>query len=247
MNNYQNLTLAVLLVPLLVIGLSAIPAQATERAPQETLAVSKAHALSPAQLTAIRSIGRNVLAAKKSGTEDGADVAQLISLRASLDQLIAADLDLGNRMPITVQGQENGEQSKMRKRIADLREAARADARAVAVQLRHRGELKAARAHATPAKDTRSAGLPIGVQRAYLFERWAQKLDAALAEDNADRLGQLRVLREQLRVTRGSLSDAPITHSTPTLQAMPAGFVPPKLPNQAPNQVSTQSDGAANP
>lgn len=226
MNHHQNPTRAALLA---LLSLSAISAHAAERAPQApTAAASEARALSPAQLTAIRGIGRNVLAAKKSGSEDSADAAQLAGLRASLDALIAADLDPKSRAPITVQGQESGEQRKTREKVMSLREATRTDARAVAAQLRTRGELKAAHARSTPEEETRSAGLPIGAQRARQFERWAQKLDAALADDNADHATELRALREQLRATHGSLSDAPITHGTPTLQAMPAGFVPPK-------------------
>ena len=214
---------------LALLSLSANFAQAAERALQAPpVAASEARALTPAQLTAIRGASRNVLSAKKSGSEDGADAAQLASLRASLDALAAADHDPQNRAPITVQGQENSEQRKSRERLASLRESTRADARALAAQLRGRGELKAAQARSQPEQDTRSAGLPIGEQRARLFERWAHKLDAALAEGNEDRAGQLRELRDQLRATKGTLSDAPVTHGTPTLQAMPAGFVPPK-------------------
>lgn len=187
-------------------------------------------ALNPAQINAIRAVGRGVLAAKRSGTEDGTDTAQLASLRASLDQLIAADLDPKNQGPISVQGQETGEQSRLREKITNRRETARSDARALAAQLRSHSDLKAARARTTPEEDTRSAGLPIGDQRAQLFARWSQKLDAALADDNPDRVEQLRTLREQLRPTRGGLVEAPLTHGTPTLQAMPADYVPPKNP-----------------
>ncbi len=225
MSNHQKYTLAALLTSL---GLG-LPVHAADRTAQASAATAiDARALTPAQLAAIRGISRSVLAAKKSSAEDGADAAQLTRLRGSLDQLIAADLDPKNRAPITVQGQESGEQRKTRERVASLRDSARSDARAAAAQLRQRSEIKAAKARGTPEEDTRSAGLPIGAQRARLFERWAQKLDLALTDDNADRTTELRVLREQLRVTHGSLSDAPITHGTPTLQAMPAGFVPPK-------------------
>lgn len=228
MKHHPRPTLATLLA---LVSLSVLPAQAAERMPQAPTAVASeaaAHTLSPAQLTAIRGIGRNVLAAKKSGTEDSADVAQLASLRAVLDALIAADFDPKNRTPITVQGQESGEQRKTREKVASLRETARSDARAMAAQLRSRSEIKAAHARSAPEADTRSAGLPIGEQRARLFERWAQKLDAALAEGNEDRVGQLRELRDQLHATQGGVNEAPLAHRTPTLQAMPAGFVPPK-------------------
>jgi len=233
MNKHQKYTLASLLASLSL----ALPAHAAERTAQASaVAASEARALTPAQLCAIRGISRNVLAAKKSGAEDSADAAQLASLRASLDQLIAADLDPKNRAPITVQGHESGEQRKMREKVASLRESARADARALAAQLRQRGELKAAHARSTPEADTHSAGLPIGEQRTRLFERWAQKLDAALAEGNEDRAGQLRELRYQLRATKGSVNEAPLAHGTPTLQAMPAGYVQPKNDSAAKQQ-----------
>lgn len=218
----------------------ASTAQAADRplpsAMQGSTAASQAAArvLSPAQIQLIRTVGRHVLAAKKSGAEDGDDAAQLSSLRASLDRLIAADLDPKNRAPITVQGHENDEQRSRRETVAGLREAARADARALAAQLRGRSELKASRMQGrrdgVDASDgeTRSAGLPVGEQRAKLFERWSHRLDAALADDNPDRTTQLRELRDQLRPTKGRLSEAPMAHGTPTLQAMPAGYVPPK-------------------
>ncbi len=239
MNKQQTHILAALLASLSLVP----PVHAAERAGQTSAAAaSEARTLTPAQLTAIRGISRNVLTAKKSGAQDGSDAAQLANLRASLDQLIAADLDPSNRDLITVQGQDSGEQPKTREKTASLRDVARAGARAVAEQLRQRGELKAARARGMPEEDTHSAGLPIGEQRARLFERWAQQLDAAQAEGNVDRTTELHALREQLRATHGSLRDAPATHGTPTLQAMPAGFVPPK--NNGDNSTSTSGAAA---
>lgn len=225
MNCHQVRTLAALLT---VIGLFAITTQAAERTSPAPVS-REPSALSPAQLSAIRGVSRNVLAAKKSGIEDGADADQLARLRSTVDQLIAADVDPRNRTPITVQGKESDEQRDVRDRVSRLRDTSRADARAVAAQLRQRGEVKAAHARRMSEDDTRSAGLPVGAQRARLFERWAQKLDAALADDNADRTTELRALREQLGATHGSLSDAPITHGTPTLQAMPADYAPTKI------------------
>lgn len=192
------------------------------------ISLTAARGLSPEQISAIRKVGRNVLAAKKSGEEDSADAAQLSSLRTSLDALITADLAPKNRAPITLEGPESIEQRKSLEKLAHLRDSTRNDARALAAQLRNRSEIKAAQARGTPEADTRSAGLPIGEQRARLFERWASKLDAALSEGNKDRIGQLRELRDQLRATKGSLSETPVTHGTPTLQAMPAGYVPSK-------------------
>jgi hypothetical protein len=183
--------------------------------------------LSPAQLNGIRCISRNVLAAKHSGTEEGSDAAQLASLRASLDQLIAADLDAGNRASITLQGQESAEQRRTIDRVTRLRDTARADARAMAAQLRERSEIQTARVRVAPEDQTRSNGLPIGEQRARMFERWANKLDAALSDGNPERAEQLQTLREQLSASQGRLSEAPLNRDTPTLQAVPAGFVPP--------------------
>jgi hypothetical protein len=225
MNNNQNFALTALAL----LSLSGVSTQAAERTSQAPDVVTiEARALSPSQLAAVRGISRNVLAAKKSGSDDGADAAQLVSLRASLDQLIAVDLDPKNRAPITVQGQESGEQGRTREKVANLREVARSNAVAMASQLRRRGELNAANLRSQPEQNTRSAGMPIGEQRVRLFERWAQKLDAALANDGASRAAELHALREQLRPTRGGLSKVPVTHGTPTLQAMPAGFVPPR-------------------
>ncbi len=198
-------------------GLAALLAVAALPARADAPRIEPAAHLSPERLAAIRGIGRNVLAAKKSGVEDDADAAQLARLRASLDALIAADLDPKNRTPITVQGQETGEQRKGRERVVALRESTRADARTLATQLR-----------GTPEADTRSAGLPIGAQRARLFDRWAQELDTALAEGNEERAGQLRELRNRLRATKGSVNPAPLVHGTPTLQAMPAGYLSPR-------------------
>ncbi len=224
-----SLRLNLLALVALVIATSAHAERPTTQGDDE----AALRALSPAQINAIRAVSRNVLAAKKSGAEDSADAGQLVRLRASLDRLIAADLDPKNRMPITVQGEERAEQRQSRLAIADLREAARTDARALAGQMRQHGGLMAARAQANPAADTTSAGFPVGEQRARLFERWAQKLDTALADGNLDRAAQLRELRDQLQLapgqaTKGGLTDAPLAHGTPTLQAMPAGFVPPE-------------------
>ncbi|MDP2880068.1 MAG: hypothetical protein Q8N89_00620 [Azonexus sp.] len=221
---HLNLFAALALLATAADAAEPVTPQSTAKAAGETAA----RALSPAQTNAIRAIGRGVLAAKKSEADDPADAEQLARLRSTLDQLIATDLDPKNRGAISVQGHETSEQRSLREKITSRREAERSDARALAAQLRSQGDLKAARARTAPEEDTRSAGLPIGEQRAQLFARWSQKLDTALADDNLDRPGQLRALREQLRPTRGGLVEAPLTHGTPTLQAMPAGFALPK-------------------
>ena len=223
MTNRISTTLAALLA---ASSLSMPPARSAERSPRATAAAADETAprgLNPAQLTAIRAVGRNVLAAKTSGAEDAADVERLARLRSALDALIAADLDPNNRTPITVQGQESGEQRRSRERVAASRENAQTDARALSAQLHSRSELEAARAQAAPGEGARSAGLPIGAQRARLFQHWSAELDAALAKNDADRVASLRELRDRLRASGGRVNETPATPGTPTLQAMPAG------------------------
>src|SRR5258707_702313 len=143
MKTFQHHALTVLMA---LVGLSSVAAQAAERMPQVAAAAgttANIRGLSPAQLSAIRSIGRNVLTAKKTGGRDSEDVAQLASLRASVNALIAADIQ---PVPITVAGEESRDQRSQRDKVARLREAARGDARALVAQLRSRSELKAARA-----------------------------------------------------------------------------------------------------
>ena len=178
----------------LLAATSVAHAQAPE--PQPTAdAAAVAHGLAPAQLTVIRAIGRNVLAAKKSAVEDPADAEQLTKLRAAVESLIAVELDPKNRAPITLQGTESASQSPAHAAAATRRDTARTDARALAGQMRQRGELMASRAQSGGETETKSAGLPVGGQRAQLFERMAQKLDAALAANNPERVVQLHALR----------------------------------------------------
>ncbi len=199
---------------------------ATSKAPVS--ATKEVHALNPVQIAAIRGISRNVLAAKKSGAENGDDAAQLASLRSSVDALIAADLDAARDTPITVQGQESNEQRKVREKVVSLRQAARTEASGLVTQLRQRSERKKAVSQDSPEADAHSAGLPVGEQRARMFEQWAQKLDAALADGNDRRTVQLRELREQLQAKQSGVVEAPYPRGTPTLQAMPADYVPAK-------------------
>lgn len=222
MNHHHHQIWAALLA---LLSLSTISAQAAERTVgQAPTATNEVRALSPAQITAIRGISRNVLAAKKSGGQDSEDVAQLSRLRASVDALIAADIQ---PVSITVAGEESSDQRSTRDKIVRLREVAGGEAHALVAQLRSRSELKAARARGRAEESTHSAGLPIDEQRARLFERWANKLDSAINADGGDRLMKLNELRQQLQATLGRVTEAPLTHGTPTMQAMPAGFVPP--------------------
>jgi hypothetical protein len=222
MTNRISTTLAALLA---AASLSTPPARAAERSPSAVVDETALRSLNPAQLAAIRAVGRNVLAAKASGVENASDVdvGQLARLRSTLDALIGAELDPNNRTPITLQGQESGEQRASRERVAALHESARADARALSAQLRSRSERETAGAQAASGEGARSAGLPIGAQRARLFQHWSAELDAALAEDGAGRIAHLQELRDRLRAARSGVSQTAAAPATPTLQAMPAG------------------------
>lgn len=218
--------LAAALVLMAPAALAAAPGLAKALADDAPNAAAPVRGLAPAQIAAIRAIGRNVLAAKKSAVEDPADAEQLGKLRATVDTLIATELDSNIRVPITAQGQASASQGQAHAAAVELRETARADARAdaraLAGQMRQRGELMASRAQSGGEAETKSAGLPVSSLRAQLFERMAQKLDTALAVNNPDRVAQLYALRDQLQAGPGRLADAPLTHGTPTLQAMPS-------------------------
>ncbi|MHB1215314.1 MAG: hypothetical protein ACYCY9_10035 [Thiobacillus sp.] len=177
--------------------------------------------LAPAQLAAIRTIGRNVLAAKKSAVDDPADAEQLGRLRAAVNALVAAELDVDSRATITVLNGETPALPLARRLAVERRDTARTDARALAAQLHQQGEVLASRAHAGVDSGTTSAGLPVAGQRAQLFERLANKLDAALADGEPERLARLTELHDQLDTKQGRLLDAPPI-DTPTLQAMPS-------------------------
>lgn len=177
--------------------------------------------LAPAQLAAIRAIGRNVLAAKKSAADDPADAEQLGRLRAAVNALAAAELETDKSAVITPQGGASPAHPTARPLAADRRDAARADARARAEQVRRHGDLLASRALAGVDSGTTSAGLPVAGQRAQFFERLAQKLDAALAGSAPDRMARLIELQSQLAPGNARLHEAPPL-ATPTLQAMPS-------------------------
>lgn len=182
--------------------------------------------LAPAQLAAIRAIGRNVLAAKKSAVDDPADAEQLGRLRAAVNALVAAELDADSRAVITLQNGEAPARIQARALAAERRAAARTDARALAGQLREHSGILASRAQAGAESGTTSAGLPVAGQRAQLFERLADKLDAALADGAPDRMARLTELRAQLDTRKGRLLEAP-SPGTPTLQAMPSASITP--------------------
>jgi hypothetical protein len=192
-----------------------------------------AQVLAPDQLDAIRSISRSVLAAKKSGTDNPADGVQLAGLRAVLDQLLAAEFDPNNQSPITAKSSQGPTAIGAKAPVNASRAQAQSQALVVLEQLRQRAagapisqstSVFAVRSDST---EVTSGGLPVGEQRSRAFERWATKLEAAIAPDNPNRGVQLWQLREQLKPSK-QLPDAPVARRTPSLQAMPAGFVSPK-------------------
>lgn len=186
-------------------------------------------ALAPAQINAIRIASRSVLAAKKGAPDDPTDAEHLALLRASVDRLIAADLAPG--YPITLEGQESVDQRKSRLSTADRQETSHRGAQALAVQLRGRADVINAQGSSADTGATASGGLPIGAQRARIYERLAQKLDTAIADGQTDRIGQLMDLKRQLQSTQGTVSSTALDRGTPTIQAMPASYVAPAAPN----------------
>jgi hypothetical protein len=206
------------------------------RPSEEAATEPSARGLRSSELMAIRRISQHVLAAKKSGVEDGDDAAQLAALRAGVDQLIAAEVEAEDQSHITNQVKDAELPSGRKEKAISLRNTARSNLRAVTEQLRNRNAQRVALARRGAQDDKFSGGLPIGAQRARLFERLTQKLDAALADGSATRQGQLLALRDQLHGAQDSVGDAPLTHDTPTLQAMPWDFVPPKNSDTAKEQ-----------
>lgn len=183
------------------------------------------------QVEVIRGISRNVLGAKQSGRSDpavAADAAQLEQLRVTVDTLIAHDIDPGDQPQIAVEGTESGPQRQTREENRARHTAERSQARNFAAKIKGRKAQMASRAQAAADESTGPMKRAMAAQRIDNFEKWGSKLEAAAAEDNPNRVAQLRELQKQLRATRGELTDAPLAHGTPTLQAMPAGFVPPK-------------------
>jgi hypothetical protein len=187
----------------------------------------EARPLSTDQLSSIRVISRNILAAKKSGIDDSADVEQLKNFRTTLDKLIAAELDPKNRLPIALRGQDNGERRRRHDEAETLRKAARSDANKLTASMRQHSQRKMLQTREQEGDQTASSGLPVGEQRAMLFERWVQKLETALSDNTGDRAGQLLALQKQLGSTFGKVNAIPTARSTPTLQAMPSISIAP--------------------
>lgn len=189
------------------------------------------HALSPTQISVIRMVGRNILAAKKSGQEDGSDKAQLDNLKNTVDQLISVQINSQSVItPVSEQAaqtQDRQQTSKLNKRDSEARDTAFTHAKDFSKKLRQQNESRMALTAQSPELEAHSAGLPVGTQRAAMFQKWADKLDDALAQDDHTRMTKLIGLRMQLQSVDGQVSEAPYNRGTPTLQAMPSGYTKP--------------------
>ena len=149
------------------------------------------HALAPEKLAAIRLIGRNVLLAKKNGSDEPANKEQLLQLRATVDKLIAAEapslpssgISLANKAPPQSVSQQDIDKA--------TRKAARTHAWEVAAILRQEAGQLHSKTKAPAKHEEFSAGFPIGEQHGRLFERWANKLEATLDDNNTNRIAQL--------------------------------------------------------
>jgi len=183
--------------------------------------------LSPVQMNVIRSVGRHILTAKRHSQDGLADNEQLAILREGIDRLISAEGSLSAQSVITSQVHGNNEQLTTRTQNKLSRDMALNQAKQLSQQLRSHHQLAKTMLEEQPtAEKTLSAGLPIGKQRAEMFEKWADKLDAALADDEGERLTKLQMLKAQIQSADANKLIAPIEHGAPTLQAMPSDFVP---------------------
>lgn len=197
-----------------------------------------ARSLPPEKLDAIRAIGRNLLQAKKNAQDNPADAESLAQLRTVVDKLIAVENLSSNSVSISVEGTASTAQTAESASLAQERAATRAAALEMVGQLRrHTGAVSQQAQSAAVVSGSSSAGFPVGEQRGRLFERLADKLEGALAADNAGRMAQLQALRDQIQTTHSGVIETPLTHGTPTIQAMPWNPAPPaSAQKQAPDK-----------
>lgn len=206
---------------LLCLLLAAVTAHADPRTTVDAEEDTLNHPLSPEKLDAIRLIGRHVLQAKNRDTQEPIDKGPLNQLRASLDNLIAAEASSSpsaSHLSRQALNTPRSQPSLTASPAVTLRKNQAWDEvgnlRQQAGQLRRRNN--------KPAKtEIYVAGLPIGEQQGRLYDQWADKLETILSDDNADRVTQLRALRDRLKPQKRSISDTASMHDTPTLQAMP--------------------------
>lgn len=177
--------------------------------------------IAPAKLEIIRGIGRNILLAKKPLTESSVDTDQVGQLRAAVDKLIALQPPLAGTVAIRLQGQGGTPSTAQPQDNGGALASARTEALELAGRIHPRGNAAPSQSQGLGRAERYSAGLPVGSQRAKLFERWAGQLDAALAEDGVGRTARLLALRDRLQAHTSQVADAAPRPGTPTLQAMP--------------------------
>lgn len=179
------------------------------------------HALPTQKLDAIRLIGRNVLLAKRSWEDEAVDKAQVAQLRSTVDQLIATETQTFQTNSIELEKKGTAVSSIHQASDETKRKAARNHAWTMVAKLREGGSLLHSKTKAPAKIEVYSGGLPVGQQRGRLFEKWADKLEATLDDNNPQRLAQLKDLRERLKPEKHGIVEAPLIHETPTFQAIP--------------------------
>lgn len=190
--------------------------------------------ISPVQLSVIRGISRNVLAAKKNRTANNEDVVQLAELRTELDALIAAELEAEDHKTTPVEPnsgasvrRENMDASAQGP-IPPRMAAMHAAGRDLASKLNRRAKRKNQFHLSRPDSDLTGNekllnGFPLTEQRTHLFDRWGKSLDAALAAEDADRVVQLQNLRNSLNAVKEAAYMATPIDDTPTFRTMRRG------------------------
>lgn len=184
--------------------------------PQSTAPSLQTAPLSPAQLNAIRAVGRNVLAAKRQEDKPDTDQVQLEQMRSTVNELLEAEMLQAST--VQVMGQQSL-QAASEPAGKNRRDQARTHATDLVKTLKNR---------AKTAKQT-SAKQDVGqermnAQRNRLFLRWAEQLEAALNDPSETRIQKLNQLREAIDRRHGGIEDTRGRGKTPTLQAMPAPF-----------------------
>jgi len=173
------------------------------------------------KLDAIRSIGHNILLAKKSAKKDPSDNEQLLQIRATVDSLIAAETSASKIMVQQVSNKTAGIPDNQQAAIEARRNAAQTAAWDVVSKLRQDAGQLQRTSKAAAKRRIYSSGLPVGEQRGRLYERWANKLEAILAKNNSDRVSKLLAFRDQLQANQRGVITSLLGHKTPTLQALP--------------------------
>ena len=159
--------------------------------------------ISPVQLSVIRGISRNVLAAKKNRTANNEDAEQLTELRTELDALIAAELEAENykashREPqgeaiARLENIETSAQGAILPRMAAMHAAGRDLVSKLSRRVKRKNNFLLRR----PDSDSTGSenllnGFPLTEQRTHLFDRWGKSQVAALAAKDGDRGAQLK-------------------------------------------------------